>query len=215
MTGPALALLEFGTVTAGIRAADAMVKRAPLERLAAGTVQPGRYLVLVSGDVACVEEAVAAGRDSGAGALIDDVLLPQVHPDVVAALTGARKLDRMEALGVVETRTVAAILGAADAGVKAAEVALVEVRLADGLHGKGYALFGGPVADVQAAVDHAVASLRPPDTLVDCTVIAQVHGEMLANLALGARFTTLIGAKPSGDDPSRGEPHASVSDRAD
>lgn len=192
--GPALALLEFRTIAAGIRAADAMVKRAPLDTVHAGTVQPGYFLVLVSGEVACVEEAVLAGRDIGARALVDQILLPQVHPAVVRALVGTRDFGRVEALGIVETRTVAAILGAADAGVKAADVDLVELRLADGLHGKGYALFGGAVADVEAAVEHAVASVQPPDMLVDCTVIPQIHGEMLANLAGGARFTPLVRA---------------------
>lgn len=190
--GPALALLEFATVAAGIRATDAMVKRAPLDTVHAGTVQPGHFLVLVSGDVACVEEAVTAGLDTGVRLLIDLILLPNVHPAVVTAITGTRSLGRIEALGIVETRTVAAILGAADAGVKAANVELIELRLADGLHGKGYALFGGAVADVEVAVEHAVASVQPPDLLVDCTVIPQIHGEMLANLVAGARFTPLV-----------------------
>ena len=38
-----------------------MVKRAPVEVTYAGTVHPGKYLVLVGGDVACVEESFAAG----------------------------------------------------------------------------------------------------------------------------------------------------------
>lgn len=194
MTGPALALLEFRTVAAGIRAADAMVKRAPLDTVHAGTVQPGHFLVLVSGEVACVEEAVLAGRESGSRALVDSILLPQVHPAVVRAMVGARDFGRVEALGVVETRTVAAILGAADAGVKAADVDLVGLRLADGLHGKGYVLFGGAVGDVEAAVEHAVASVQPPEMLVDSTVIPQIHDEMLANMVGGARFTPLVRA---------------------
>ena len=43
-----------------------------------------------------------------------------------------------EALGVVETRTVAAVIGVADAGIKAAEVKILQIRMADGLGGKGY-----------------------------------------------------------------------------
>lgn len=203
MTGPALALLEFHTIAAGIRAADAMVKRAPLDTIHAGTVQPGHFLVMVSGAVACVEEAVAAGRDIGARALVDLILLPHVHPAVVNALVGAREFGRVEALGIVETWTVAAILGAADAGVKAADVDLVELRLADGLHGKGYALFGGAVADVEAAVEEAAASVQPPDGLLDCTVIPQLHGEVLANLVGEARFWPLV-QPTSGDAASAG-----------
>ncbi len=67
---PAIGLLEFGSVAAGIVAADAMVKRAPLGDLVAGSVQPGRYLVLVAGDVASVEEAVEAGKETSPDSLI-------------------------------------------------------------------------------------------------------------------------------------------------
>ena len=48
---PALALLEFDSVAAGIVAGDAMVKRAPITALHTGTVQPGHYLVLIAGEV--------------------------------------------------------------------------------------------------------------------------------------------------------------------
>ncbi|MCK4452704.1 MAG: BMC domain-containing protein, partial [Anaerolineae bacterium] len=134
MVEPALALLEFSSIAAGIQAADAMVKRAPIDVIRAGTVQPGKYLVLIGGQVADVEESLAAGREvSGAAAvLVDVVYLPQVHPEVVEAIGGGRVPRVTDALGVIETTTVAAAIHAADAGIKGAEVRLVEVRLADG-----------------------------------------------------------------------------------
>ena len=54
---------------------------------------------------------------------------------------------------MIETATVAAIIEAADAGLKGARVRLVELRLADDLGGKGYLLFDGPVSEVEAAVE--------------------------------------------------------------
>ena len=36
-----------------------------------GTVHPGKYLVLVGGDVACVEESYAAGLDAGREAALE------------------------------------------------------------------------------------------------------------------------------------------------
>lgn len=188
LSGPALGLLEFRSIAVGILAGDAMVKRAPLDAVRAGTVHPGKYLVLVAGAVASVEEALAAGRAIGAGALVDELYLPSVHPEVVAALGGARRAGGGEALGVVETTGAAATLGAADAGVKGARVALLEVRLADGLGGKAYALFGGALTDVQVAVDKAVASLASPELLVERVVVAQLHPEMRDNLDAHAEF---------------------------
>lgn len=187
---PALALLEFDSITAGIVAGDAMVKRAPLDLLKAGTVQPGKYLVLIGGNVADIEEAIDAARSTDSGSLVDVVFLPDVHPDVVASVAGARRSDEGEALGVIETTTVAAIIQAADAGVKGARVTLRELRMADGLGGKGYLLFGGSVADVEAGV--AIGSARISQQLVRNTVIAQLHSEMLDNLAVDGRFEEVV-----------------------
>ncbi|MDH3607130.1 MAG: BMC domain-containing protein, partial [Acidimicrobiia bacterium] len=139
---PALALLEFDSIAVGIEAGDAMVKRAPIGLLYSGTVQPGKYLVLIAGDVASVEESLAAGVGLGGDALLDTVFLPDVHPGVVTALRGNRAFDAAESLGIIETRTVAAIIEAADAAIKGASVTVAQIEMADGLGGKGYALFG-------------------------------------------------------------------------
>jgi microcompartment protein CcmL/EutN len=189
---PALALLEFASIAAGIQAADAMVKRAPIAIIRAGTVQPGKYLVLIGGEVADVEESLAAGRDVGGTSAVDFVFLPQVHPEVVEALAGVRVPEATDALGVVETATVAAAIHAADAGIKGAEVHLVEVRLADGLGGKGIVLFSGLVADVEAAVELGVGVLERPDVLVREVVIPQLHLEMWDNVAEATRFGSRV-----------------------
>ena len=185
---PAILLFEFDSIAIGIVAGDAMAKRAELVTLHAGSVQPGKYLVLAGGEVGHVEEARVAGRDRGKSALIGEIYLPEVHPEVVAALSGGRRPGSGAALGVVETQTVAAVIGAADAGIKAAEVGILQIRLADGLGGKGYVLFSGEVHNVQAAVDHGVASLESAELLVARVVIPQIHREMLDNLVSDAEF---------------------------
>ena len=179
---PALGLLEFDSIVAGIVAGDAMAKSAPVSSLFAGTVHPGHYLVVVGGDTASVEIALDAGGDR---TLVDALFLADVHPAVVDAITSpdvAARLDG-EALGVVETTTVAAAIVAADAGVKAAQVSLLALRVADDLGGKGYCLFGGSVADVEAAVERAAAVAEAPDRVIRSTVISQLHPDMRDNLA--------------------------------
>ena len=97
-----------------------------------------------------------------------------------------------DALGIVETTTVAATLGAADRGLKEADVDLVELKLADRLGGKAYCVFSGTVADSQAAVEAAVESLEDPSTLVAEVVIPDFHDEMLANLEATPEFWPLV-----------------------
>jgi microcompartment protein CcmL/EutN len=189
---PAFGLLEFDSVAAGIRAGDAMVKRGPVAELIAGTVHPGKYLVLVAGDVADVEEALSAGRDAGRASIVDEVFLRDIHPDVFEAVRGARMPGAGEAIGVIETTTVAATVEAADAAVKGAAVYLMEINLADGLGGKGYALFCGTVSNVEAAVAIGVSRI-PAGSLVGSVVIPQVHTEMGNNLLADRHFGRRLG----------------------
>ncbi len=189
---PALALLEFSSIAVGIHAADAMVKKAPISRLASGTVQPGKYLVLIAGQVAEVQESLEAGLEVGATGLLDKVFLPGVHPDVVSAIAGGNAAGEGEALGVIETWHAASTIHAADAGVKGADVVLRTIRLADGLGGKGYCLFQGIVSEVEAAVEIGVGALADPSQLVQQVVIPQLHEELVANLVRSTRFGQLV-----------------------
>jgi microcompartment protein CcmL/EutN len=188
MIDPALALVEFDSIAIGIQSADAMVKRAPIQLIRTGTVQPGKFLALIGGEVADVDESLAAGRESGGATVVGVVYLPQVHPQVVESIAGSRKTDTRDALGVIETTTVAAAIRAADAGVKGAEVQLLEIRLADGLGGKGIVLFSGLVADVEAAVEIGTGVLDRPGELVQQVVIPQLHREIWENVADATRF---------------------------
>ena len=184
---PALGLLEFSSVALGLRAGDAMVKRSPVRALVAGSVQPGKFLVLVDGDPASVEEALAAGVDAGAPGLVDRLYLPDVHPAVGAAIAGVRWQGDIETLGIIETRTTAGAIRAADAGMKGAHVELIELRLANGLGGRAFCLFAGELTDVQAAVEAGSAKVESGN-LIQQVVLPQFHPEMADNVLASTRF---------------------------
>lgn len=187
---PAIALLEFGSIAAGIEAGDAMVKRAHVETMRAGTVQPGRYLILLGGSVGELEEAIDAALMTAAEHVVDRMFLPDPHPDLVAGLLGARVDGTGEALGVIETTSVAPVIEAADAGLKGADVVLREIFMADGLGGKGYLLFRGPLVEVQAAVEAGVN--RADGSVIGFRVISRLHDEMDENLAADGRFAVRV-----------------------
>ena len=146
-------MLEFTSIAAGMEAADRMVKAAEVEPLFFKTVCPGKFLAAVTGNVAAVAASVEAGRDTTPHAVADWFLIPNIHREVIAALSGMIPSVDREAVGIIETFSAASIIVAADAAVKAAEVRVMDVRIALGLGGKGYALFCGDVAAVQAAVE--------------------------------------------------------------
>ncbi len=172
---PALAIVEFNSIASGIRAGDAMMKKAPVTLLGAHTICPGKYLVIIGGLTAPVEESLRAGIEAGGEDVVDTLFLPQVHPGVFPALTGTARPVDMEALGVIETITAATCILSADAAAKAADVTLSEIRLANGLGGKGFVLIQGDVSNVEAAVEAGVRLAKGAGLLVRSVVIPRLH----------------------------------------
>jgi microcompartment protein CcmL/EutN len=126
--------------------------------------------------------------------VLDYVFLPGVHPDVPASIGAARRPAPVEALGIVETASVAAAIQAADAALKGAQVTLLELRLADGLGGKGLAFFSGSITDVETAVLIACDAIAEGGHLLNAVVIPQLHAEMAENLLETSRFRGRAGS---------------------
>ncbi len=185
---PAIALIELGSIAAGTFAADTMVKRSPVELLRAGTVQPGKYLILVGGGTAEVEESYRAGMQAAPAEILDEVFLPQVHPRVIEALDGARRFEGHESLVVLETSTIAAIVRATDAAAKGAMVEVAELRLGSGLGGRGLAILTGERTDVEAAADIAARCLAGRNVTLCHSIISNVHEQIASRLGESTRF---------------------------
>ena len=181
---PSLALIEVASIARGHRVADAMVKRAPVELLRCDAVSPGKFLVLVAGEVASVDEAFRAGLEIAGEAVLDKLFLPQAHEQLAGAIRGearAGEASSVGALGVIETTTVAATILAADAAAKAAAVRVIEMQLARGLGGKAYFVVTGALDEVEAAVEAGVGAIAAA-TLCATEIIAAPHGDFVSRL---------------------------------
>ena len=121
-----------------------------------------------------------------AGRLLDEVLLTAVHAGMVDGLLGVRQ-PMADALGIVESRSAASALHAGDAGLKGADVTLAELRLSDGLAGKGICFFTGTVSAVEIAVEIASAGVSPGH-FVHAVVIPQLSPEIAAILHTDSLF---------------------------
>jgi len=82
----ALGVIESFNVATLLQAADAAAKRAAVQLLEIRLAMAlgGKAFVTLTGDVASVEAAVAAGRKviADAGMLVNAVVIPRPHPDV-------------------------------------------------------------------------------------------------------------------------------------
>lgn len=179
----------------GVRVADAMVKDAPVAAIHAGSVQPGRYVIVVSGDTASVEVALDRAVATGSVSIVATTFLPDVHPAVVERMADAGATSQLAglALAIIELDSIAGAIDAADAAVKSAAVTLEALTLGDGLGGKAYFFLSGDVAEVEAAQDAAME--RAGAHLFRAELISQLHPDMAANieaeLEFNPRLTTL------------------------
>jgi microcompartment protein CcmL/EutN len=178
----AIGIVEVNSIALGIKAADAMLKMAAVELLDAYATSPGKYLIMVGGDVASVSASVEAGAYDAADALLGKLLIAHLHEQVLPAMKGIPGADEVRAIGVVETATVAAVIRAADAAAKTAVVDLLELRMARGLGGKGYVTFTGDVGSVQAGVEAAADAAARDGALVATAIIPAPHADLKPKL---------------------------------
>lgn len=176
VVGDALGLLETSSIAAGVRATDEVLKTATIHLLEACPVSPGKFLVVFSGGVAEVEASLGGGRAVCAAHLVDELLLPRVHPDVAPAIERPGEGPALDvALGVFETLSVASTIEGADAAAKAARVRLLEIGPGRGIGGKAFFTMTGEVAAVEAAADAARAVVGPRGLHLRTEVLAGPH----------------------------------------
>lgn len=188
---PAIAVIEFSSIAKGILAGDAMVKCAPITILKAGTVHNGKYLILIGGSVASVEESYLKGLSIAKEQIIDKVFLPDVHDQVHDAILGTRQKCSEDAIGVFETETIAATIKSSDAGIKAAHVDIVEIRLADDLGGKAFTIFTGKIEEVEVAIKSAVENITRPDLMYHQTMVPNLHTFIAQKIEKSTRFSDI------------------------
>jgi microcompartment protein CcmL/EutN len=180
--GEAIGLIELSSIAQGILACDAMVKMARVELLESRPFSSGKYMILVGGEVASVQSSVEKGTAVAAEWLVDRLFIPFVHEGVFPAIRGTAAKKPIDALGAIETASVAATVLAADAAVKAADVRLLEARLGQGIGGQGDVTLTGTIAAVEAAVAAGAAALAPGGQLLRSVVVPAPHDEMLGRI---------------------------------
>ena len=169
----AIGMIEFKTVSAGVVATDTMVKTSDVELLEAETVCPGKYIAIIAGDLSAVRAAVDSAQATNEDNLIDSFVLGNPHESIFPAIYGATHVEKVQALGILETFDAAAIIEAADIAAKTAVVELIELRIAKGMCGKSYMFLTGEVAAVEAAIEKAKNQIGPKGMFLDSSVIAQ------------------------------------------
>lgn len=178
-----IGLLELKSVPAGIETADAVLKAANVELLQASPICPGKYIIIICGNVGAVKSAMARGRNIAGVFLVGDHTIENVHPSVPSAIVGTTEVESVSSIGVVETMTALTSVRVGDIAAKAANIRLMEIRLARGLGGKGFVLMTGEISSVRAAVNSVVQTLGDSGEITSTCVIASPHKGIIDKLS--------------------------------
>lgn len=191
---PALAFLEFSSISRGLYVTDVAVKRAEVRILFSQPVSSGKHALLFAGDVASVVESHAAAVAAGDGTIVRDILIPGVHADLapflqkhLGAANGEARtetlmdaLDSADSLATCESSTLAGAVLAADRALKTAPVRLIRMRLGQHIGGKAYFVIAGAQSDIEASADAALRSLIETESLARVDVIPRPEAQAVA-----------------------------------
>lgn len=164
----AIGMVELTSIARGIETCDYMVKAAQVDLLRSSTVCPGKYMIIVGGETGDVRAAMAEGIKRGGELVVDTLMLPNVHEQLIPAISMTNQVDVRGAVGVLEFYSIASAIIAADVAAKAANITLIEVRTGYAIGGKGFVTLTGDVGAVRAAVE---AARKDAELLVEPTVI--------------------------------------------
>lgn len=196
--------IPFFSITALV--ADAVAKAANVRLLGIETTGNENLLIRIEGDVASVQTALAAAelRAAQLGATATIRCIPRPSPDLEPLIhfpnaqnplyggsdqflptdhpnpTKSTMSTQQEAIGILETQGLAAILEATDVMLKSANVTLVGKEKI----GAAYVtvIVKGDVAAVTAAVDAGSRAVGQLGKLIAAHVIARPHEDLIALL---------------------------------
>ena len=176
--GKSIGLLELKSIPVGIETADAVLKAANVELLTATPTCPGKYVIIICGAGGAME----SGRQTAGIYLVGHHTINNVHASVPEAIVGTSEVGHIASIGVIETMTALTAVEAGDYAAKAANVRLMEIRIARGLGGKGFVILTGEVSAVRSAVKAAMNQLEETGDITSSSVIASPHPGLIDKL---------------------------------
>ncbi len=178
----AIGLLEFNSISQGIKAADIMKKAADVKIVMAQPTCPGKYTVLISGSVSAVNASVESGVASSGPFLVDHMVISRINHQLLSAMNGTTEIGDVNAVGVLEYFSVASAIVGADTAVKSAKIDLMQLRLATGLGGKAYVTFSGDVGAVKQALEAGAAANENNGMLYNKIIVSSPDKDLFKTL---------------------------------
>lgn len=177
--GNAIGMVELTSIARGIETSDYMVKAAQVDLIRASSICPGKYVTIIAGETGNVKASMAEGIKHGGEFVVNTLMLPNVHPQLIPAISMTTQVPKGGAVGVMEFFSVASAITAADVAAKAANITLIEVRIGFAIGGKGFVTLTGDVGAVREAVS---AATREAELVVSTCVIPRPAPQVFESL---------------------------------
>ena len=177
-----IGVIELKSIPKGVEAADAALKSANIEMVAAHPSCPGKYEIILTGSISNVTAAVSRITEKFDGYVIDSSVMGRIDEQVVKALFSTSEGERCGSLGLIETFSAASAIKAADIAVKTARVAIYDLRISRGMGGKGIVMLTGDIGDVTAAVEAGADYAKTTASLSSTAVIPAPHEDLWAQM---------------------------------
>ena len=84
----AIGILELTSIAKGMELGDAMLKSANVNLLVSKTICPGKFLLMLGGDIGAIQQAIETGASQAGEMLVDSLVLANIHPSVLPAISG-------------------------------------------------------------------------------------------------------------------------------
>lgn len=178
----AIGLIELKSIPIGIQTADEMLKSANVELILANPICPGKYMILISGEVGAVNNSIQRGINVADVFLVESHIINNVHEDVLIAVSGVSDVTDIKSIGAIETISALTAIKAADIAVKSSNIKLLEVRVAKGLGGKGFLIMTGEISSIKSAVKSCENELGKMGEITSTSVIASPHKSLIDKL---------------------------------
>ena len=180
--GISIGLLELKSIPVGIETADEMIKAANVQLLTASPTCPGKYIIIVSGNVGAVKSSMNVGVRIAGHYMVGQHIINNVHESLPSAILGVTEVEKIASIGVIETISGLSAVNAGDIAAKAAKVEMLEIRIARGLGGKGFLVFTGEVSSVRSAVKACANMMGETGEITSHCVIPSPHKDLIKQI---------------------------------
>jgi microcompartment protein CcmL/EutN len=181
MLNKSIGMIELRSIAIGIKAADEMLKAAAVEIVMSTPVCPGKYIILVTGNVGPVKNSVDAGVRAASDFLIDSLIINSIHEKIIPVLYGKVDVYEVKALGIIETKSVLSSIKAGDTAIKSSNVDLLQIRIARQIGGKGLVAFSGEYSSVNSALKSCTDELGDKE-IMSTAIIPSPHKDLISTI---------------------------------